>query len=190
MKASLSFNQPQLSRHSNFLLLRVRSEDLVCSKILASGRSMVLSHEQEGSEPLRKVRRVRFADSSVCQSIVKSCPVVTGNESKQLHDERKLCHAKDVCTYVFEQGKTLCRSHQEECVGYLDSSENLRHRLLTASDRESMTIQASNCDIKNLASIIDPSKEGSITVYGQLRLALQLARSVLEYHSTPWWRRH
>jgi len=36
---------------------------------------------------------------------------------------------------------------------------------------------------------LQPSKQAEISVNEQLHLALLLAQSVLQYHSTPWWRR-
>jgi hypothetical protein len=38
--------------------------------------------------------------------------------------------------------------------------------------------------------MIQRPNEHNISVHEQLRLALRLARSVLQYHSTPWWRRN
>jgi hypothetical protein len=39
-----------------------------------------------------------------------------------------------------------------------------------------------------LASILNPTKIVELSVNEQLRLALRLVRSVLQFHSTPWWR--
>jgi hypothetical protein len=61
---------------------------------------------------------------------------------------------------------------------------------MAAQDRESTAIQTQPYSPSSLASMIEASKEVSITVNEQLRLALRLARSVLQYHSTPWWRRN
>ncbi len=61
---------------------------------------------------------------------------------------------------------------------------------MAAQDKESTAIQTRPCSPASLASIIQPVKEPSISIHEQLRLALRLARSVLQYHSTPWWRRN
>jgi hypothetical protein len=102
---------------------------------------------------------------------------------------RNLCQAKDVCQHVFECAKSFNQSRREGCVGYLLSTDNLTHRLMAAQDKESTAIQTRPCSLANLQSIIQPEKEYNITINEQLRLALRLARSVLQYHSTPWWRR-
>ena len=60
---------------------------------------------------------------------------------------------------------------------------------MAAHDQESSAIQTRSCSPSSLDSIIQPSKDPGIAVHEQLRLALRLARSVLQYHSTPWWRR-
>lgn len=91
---------------------------------------------------------------------------------------------------MFECAKSLHQSRQEGCVGYLVSTDNLTHRLMAAQDKESTAIQTRPCPPVSLASIIQPARESSISIHEQLRLALRLARSVLQYHSTPWWRRN
>jgi len=95
-----------------------------------------------------------------------------------------------VCHHVFEQGKAFHQSRREGCIGYLVSRDNLRHELMAAQDRESMAIETHSCSALSLASVIKPSEETKVTVYDQLQLAFRLAQSVLQYHSTPWWRRN
>jgi hypothetical protein len=41
-----------------------------------------------------------------------------------------------------------------------------------------------------LSSILDKPSDAYLSVPEQLNLALRLARSVLQFHSTPWWRQH
>lgn len=135
-------------------------------------------------EPPAKVRRVRFAGSpgeSPAGGAAECQKRKTGLSSN-------LCQAKDVCHHVFECGKEFHRSRQEGCIGYLRSADNLTHQLLTAQDRDSTAIQTRQRSPTTLASILHPSKKLSISVNEQLRLALRLARSMLQYHSTPWWR--
>jgi hypothetical protein len=94
---------------------------------------------------------------------------------------------------VFQRGKSFHQSRQEGCIGYLESTENftrLSHQLMAAHDPESTAIQTRSCSPSSLDSIIHPAEEPGIAVHEQLRLALRLARSVLQYHSTPWWRRN
>jgi hypothetical protein len=91
---------------------------------------------------------------------------------------------------VFECGKALHQSQEEGCIGYLVSTDNVTHQLMAAQDRESTAIQTRPYSPASLASIIQPSKDPGITVNEQLRLALRLSRSVLQYHATPWWRRN
>jgi hypothetical protein len=90
---------------------------------------------------------------------------------------------------VFECGKALHQSKKEGCIGYFVSTDNLTHQLMAAHDRESTAIQTRSSSPTSLASVIQRPNQQDIAVNEQLRLALRLARSVLQYHSTPWWRR-
>ncbi|KAK3374678.1 hypothetical protein B0H63DRAFT_562713 [Podospora didyma] len=154
-----------LKQHS-LLLLIVRSEDI--SWVDTS----LPSTTPEEVEPPRKVRRVRFAESSVRPSVTAACSV-----EPECHSAKQpLLH-------------NLCTS-KEACIGYLTSKDNLRHSLLTAPDKESTAIQTKPCSPTSLASTIQPSKPNRITVNEQLRLTLRLTRSVLQYHATTWWRRN
>jgi hypothetical protein len=175
---------------SGLLFLRIRSEEL--SHVDIGLPPPKMPPDPSSAEPLpppAKVRRVRFADSP-SQSSSRLCRAATaecGTTKRNL--THNLCQAKDVCHHVFEHGKALHQSRQEGCIGYLVSRDNLTHQLLAAQDRESTAIQTRPCSPATLASIIQPSKQADISVHEQLRLALRLARSVLQYHSTPWWRR-
>ena len=81
-------------------------------------------------------------------------------------------------------------SHAEACIGYRKSSNNdLRHRLMTAQDRTSTAIQTHQCGPTSLAYMIRSASEAEISIASQLKLALRLARAVLQFHSIPWWRR-
>ncbi len=135
-------------------------------------------------EPPAKVRKVRFASSPGQTPAGESVEC----QRRKARLSRNLCQAKDVCQHVFECGKEFHRSRQEGCVGYLRSTDNLTHQLLAAQDRESTAIQTRRRSPTTLASILHQRKEVGISVNEQLRLALRLARSVLQYHSTPWWR--
>jgi len=171
------------------LLLRVRSEDLTWVETdLPTPESSSSSLDNE--EPPPKVRRVRFVDDSIKASVrtakksdYLAAPCMKGRRSTCTPSD--LCKSTDVCRDVF---KPPTKPAQDACVGYFDSASNLRHRLLMTRDRESIAIQTSSCPPKSLASILNPTKIVELSVNEQLRLALRLVRSVLQFHSTPWWR--
>ncbi|KAK4153806.1 hypothetical protein C8A00DRAFT_15004 [Chaetomidium leptoderma] len=176
----------------HLLFLHIRSEELSWVDVgLASPGVSSAPFSIETPEPRAKVRRVRFADSP-SQSSVRSCRVAEAESRTRRQNllAHNLCQAKDVCQHVFDSGKAFHQSRQEGCVGYLLSADNLTHQLMAAQDRESTAIQTRPYSPTSLASIIQPSTELKISVNEQLRLALRLARSVLQYHSTPWWRRN
>jgi hypothetical protein len=176
-----------LKQHS-LVFLRIRSEELSWVDVgLPSPVDSVPSSERSA-----KVRRVRFTDSPghssrrTCNSPQTPHPQHASNE-KLAHN---LCHSKDVCQHVFECGKALHQSKEEGCIGYFVSTDNLTHQLMAAHDRESTVIQTRSSSPTSLASVIQRPNQQDIAVNEQLRLALCLARSVLQYHSTPWWRRN
>ncbi len=167
----------------SLLFLRIQSEELSWVDIGLPAPDTAAAFSNVVEPPAKK-RRVRFTDSPDQSPAgkVAECQKATAILS------RNLCQAKDMCQHVFECGKEFHRSRQEGCVGYLRSADNLTHQLLTALDRESIAIQNRRRSPTTLASILDPSESLSISVNEQLRLALRLARSMLQYHSTPWWR--
>ncbi|KAH6631003.1 hypothetical protein B0J18DRAFT_117827 [Chaetomium sp. MPI-SDFR-AT-0129] len=186
-------------RQQSLLLLRIRSEERSWVDRGLPLPDMASSHSlPDAMERPAKIRRVRFADSPSEPSARFLAQIVeTSPESGecQRRDQAlalacNLCHAKDVCQHVFEQAKSLHQSWKEGCVGYLVSTtENLTHHLMAAQDKESTAIQTRPCSPANLASVIHPAQESRISICEQLRLALRLARSMLQYHSTPWWHR-
>ncbi|KAK1754017.1 hypothetical protein QBC47DRAFT_325149 [Echria macrotheca] len=173
-------------KQQSLLFLRIKSEELSWAEDIPPP---VPEPSRESARPA-KARRVRFLDSPAQSSRAERClpqPECSGKTDSLTHD---LCKAKDVCQHVFEQGKAFHQSKREGCIGYLVSSDNLTHQLMAAQDRESTAIQTHSYAVTSLASIVQPSKEMEVTVHDQLRLAFRIAQSVLQYHSTPWWRRN
>ncbi|KAK3291113.1 uncharacterized protein B0H64DRAFT_435993 [Chaetomium fimeti] len=172
-------------KQQSLLFLRIRSEELSWVDI---GLPAPIASPQP-LEPPAKARRLTIADSP--QSCPRTCtsPLArrhTSNE-KLAHN---LCQAKDVCHHVFECGKALHQSKEEGCIGYLVSTDNLTHQLMASHDRESTAIQTRPSPPASLASVIQHPNQQEIPVNEQVRLALRLSRSVLQYHSTSWWRQN
>ncbi|KAH8891725.1 hypothetical protein GQ53DRAFT_841550 [Thozetella sp. PMI_491] len=187
-------------RQSSLLLLRVRSEDLAWVDIgLGTPESSLLSEDNDNGPPA-KVRRVRFAESSVHASVHTSIhasfqcmegerAIDDPQSQERRYGPLNLCESKDLCQDVFGSSIlfTSGQPSQELCIGYLDSACRLRHRILKAQDRQSKVIQSGPCSAVPLPSIFSQPRDTELTVPEQLRLALRLARSVLQFHSTPWW---
>lgn len=185
--------------------MQVHSEQIsrLDTTILMPNVSYLERYQPQDQPRPVKVRRVTFVDSTVHHAMGRTAPgsstmveissriPKSPNQSRNVDPEQNnLCASKDVCHYVFEQGMALHGSHAEACIGYLTSSNNdLRHRLMTAQDRTSTAIQTHQCGPTSLAYIIRPASEAEISITSQLKLALRLARAVLQYHSIPWWRR-
>ncbi|KAH6640131.1 hypothetical protein F5144DRAFT_609192 [Chaetomium tenue] len=173
-------------KQNSLLLLRIRSEELSWVDIGLPSPAASLPPP----EPPAKVRRVRFSDSPGQSSVRTGTSLRTWRRTSNEKLAHNLCQSKDVCQHVFECGKALHQSKEEGCIGYLVSTDNLTHQLMAAHDRESTVIQTSLSPFASLASVLRCPNQQKIAVNEQLRLALRLARSVLQYHSTPWWRRN
>lgn len=177
------------------MLLQVRTEDIVWARtepeLPVSGILSSSPQECDDKRP-SKVRRLRFADTSApstAEPLQSNRSPGVSCRSGWICDPSDLCKSKNLCGDIFAQpGPSTPR--EQTCIGYLDSTCNLRHRLLTSCDRQSQAVQTISRSPIPLASILDKPADAHLSVPDQLRLALRLARSVLQFHSTPWWRQH
>jgi hypothetical protein len=180
-----------LNLRSSLILLRVCSEELAWAStgLLTPKAPLIGSLRDQNTlregPPPAKVRKLRFVEPTV----QASAKVLDHNapQTKQSASTPNLCKSKNLCQDIFKRAGS-CHSHKEACIGYLDANGNVRHQLMAAFDTESTTIQTSARSTSKLASILEPSRRVSLTVHGQMKLALRIARSMLQYHSTPWWR--
>lgn len=183
-----------LNLNSSLLLLRVCSEELAwaATGLMTPETSSIgpfrEQHASREGPPPAKVRRLRFVEPTV-QASAKALEQFTPptQQRPQQVPTPNLCKSKDLCQDIFKRAGS-CYSHKEACIGYLDANGNLRHQLMAASDKESTAIQTCARSTSKLASILEPSRTTSLTVLEQMKLALRIARSMLQYHSTPWWR--
>ncbi|GAB1321120.1 hypothetical protein MFIFM68171_11330 [Madurella fahalii] len=169
-------------RQHSFLFLRIRSEELSWVDIGLPPPDISPTPSSIGT--LEPPAKVKFIDSP-SQSSTRICRATDAECQTRRKNLAHLCQVKDVYQHVFEYGKALHQSRQEGYIGYLVSGDNLTHQLIAVQDKESTAIQTRPYSPATLASIIQPSKQADISVNEQLRLALQLARAVLQYHSTP-----
>lgn len=96
-----------------------------------------------------------------------------------------LCSVKDLCSHLY----SCTRSHlgrRDQCTGYLDTSDDLRHFLYPIRDPEECLSSKVKSDPTTLNQILNLPVERTISVAEQLRLALRLVRAVLHFHATPW----
>jgi hypothetical protein len=183
-----------LTNHRSLLSLRIQSQNLSHTKagLLTPDSSphQYLCERQSTTERLAKGRRVRFADSphqaSKREPPVKE-PMSSEGEQKAISGP-DLRDKEDVCEHVFSHRISI-QHFQGACIGYL-TNDCLVHHLMAGHDRDSVAIQTQQASVSSLASIVNPSKEIEVPVPDRLRVALSLARSVLQYHSTPWWRQN
>ncbi|KAK0617559.1 hypothetical protein B0T14DRAFT_569050 [Immersiella caudata] len=178
-------------KHHSSLSLRIQSENLESTETglptpFPSPTQQLQGTEEAVDRP-SKGRRVRFADSPQQASRRESRAKETCSTVEQrLIPGIDLRDRKDVCEHIFNH-RTTTQHQPGACIGYL-ANDRLAHHLLEAQDRDAVAIQTQPAPVSSLATMIHPSKKLEVSVPDRLQLALRLARSVLQYHSTPWWR--
>lgn len=156
--------------------LVVRSQSLPTKRI-GTSKSTPTDPEQACVDRQSKVRRVRFLDDAT-QAAMKSpaeavCNMLSNSEAPEPTTSEDLC-------------KQLCKPPQRtatitnNCSAYLDNCD-LRHRFYPIS---SCTKNIKT--ISQLGDILLLPKDEHLDPRSRIRLALQLANGVLQYHSTPW----
>ncbi|KAI9686883.1 MAG: hypothetical protein M1822_002636 [Bathelium mastoideum] len=97
-----------------------------------------------------------------------------------------LCHTSNICGY-FKQHTCDPTSGEERCVGYLESSEAVKHFFYAPTRQNS---PQSNLKIqqipKSLDHLINSATDDALSVVDQLKFAHKLAVAVLQFQSTPW----
>ncbi|KAK4443481.1 hypothetical protein QBC34DRAFT_498984 [Podospora aff. communis PSN243] len=154
-------------KHHSLLSLRIQSQNLSRNNTgLPTPESSPHQHlceSQSTAERPAKGRRVRFADS----------PHQASKREQPLKEPKST-------------GMSI-QHLQGACIGHL-ANDCLAHHLMTGHDRDSIAIQTQPASVSSLASLVSPTKKLEVSVPDRLHLALRLARSVLQYHSTPCWR--
>lgn len=156
--------------------LVVRSQSLPTKRI-GTSRPTPTDLEQACFDRPPKARKVRFLDDAI-QAAMKSPAEATCNMSSNA-EALEPTTSEDLC-------KQLCKPSQRtptianNCSAYLDNCD-LRHRFYPISSCTKNTKT-----ISQLGDILLLPKDEHLDPRSRIRLALQLANGVLQYHSTPW----
>ncbi|ORY63868.1 uncharacterized protein BCR38DRAFT_485015 [Pseudomassariella vexata] len=169
------------------LLVQSQTLRLVHISMPAAPGNPALGAQIEEERPA-KTRRVRFSDDCAASvTTAKSEPNTTtscSSNQAQLNSNTatslNLCSSGDLCTQLCSQ------AHSTACGGYLDTADNLRHHLYPVCDPKECFNSRSLGEPAPLNHIFRFPVEKSISVSQQVKLALQLVKGVLQFHSTPW----
>lgn len=180
-------------KRSGLVDLMVQSQNLRLIRI--SIPPTAGEEDSVGVEQPRKKARVRMADHCADASSSSTINMASGGSMTQTISIGKvsategaalnLCSVKDLCSHLCSRTRTNL-GPQDQCTGYLDTSDDLRHFLCPIRNPEECLSSKVKSDPTTLDQVLNLPVERTISVAEQLRLALKLVRAVLQFHATPW----
>ncbi|KAH7066347.1 hypothetical protein BKA63DRAFT_557856 [Paraphoma chrysanthemicola] len=110
--------------------------------------------------------------------------------NKVLPSTVDLCKVACVCSQLQFQSAAQSPHQREHCLGYLESMRNSRYTffgpLVSTQSSSSRLASSSDDRITTLQDVIEQPQSSRLQLLHQYQLALQLARSVLQFHDTAW----
>lgn len=171
---------------SELLDLTVKPQSLPLVHISMPSFAATSSDTHDEGRP-SKMRRVRFSEDCTNSTARSLDTVITSSAQRELNLFTKsslidLCSGGDLCTQ-------LCSPQSTRFEGYIDGSYNLRHHIYSYGIHKDRSINSrQRSELTSLNTIFNHPVEKSISISQQIRLALNLVQSVLQFHSTPWLR--
>ncbi|OCL08618.1 hypothetical protein AOQ84DRAFT_406347 [Glonium stellatum] len=181
--------QPSSYRASDFLVGQ-NSSRLNCTP---GGKKKTTN--QESAQPKR--RKVRFAgtggeDEEIGYAGHTAEAVSTafrGMAASYMTEEINLCQTKNICHYL-KQNLHLCGSaFAKHCVGYLETPNLFKHVFCLEEKRNAIRNRPQDVACNSIFSIPDlmaQSKDDTLAVVDQLKLAHKTAIAILQFNATPW----
>lgn len=141
----------------------------------------------------RRKLGVRFASDAVETSI----PNTPGFEDALVtadpipETEVDLGQTESVCEHFKQKSCSISQNtdHCHHCVGYLELPQRRKHTFYCPGSRDILGRNPSSpmCDnIVSLAQLLQQVPEDTLEIDDQLKLAHCLAKTILQFHSTPW----
>ncbi|KAF6784169.1 hypothetical protein CSOJ01_15785 [Colletotrichum sojae] len=166
---------------STLVQLEVRSQNLDwIDEPRLTGRLPPPDDDRQGSGPRKRLKVVRFAETTV-QTPIKSPDNPSGGGS--ICGSCDLGSSDDIC-------KELTRQLNASCLGHLDvrSDEAFRHSFYPAANDFCKTLSPCSTDPKAITmdEVLDDSSKDFFSTVDRLKLAQSLVSAVLKFHSTPW----
>ncbi|KAF6826833.1 hypothetical protein CMUS01_09270 [Colletotrichum musicola] len=166
---------------STLVQLEVRSQNLDwIDEPRLTGRLPPHDDDRQGSGPRKRLKVVRFAETTV-QTPIKSPDNPSGGGS--ICGSCDLGSSDDIC-------KELTRQLNTSCLGHLDvrSDESFRHSFYPAANDFCKSLSPCSTDPKAITmdEVLDDSSKNFFSTVDRLKLAQSLVSAVLKFHSTPW----
>ncbi|RYP47606.1 hypothetical protein DL768_006392 [Monosporascus sp. mg162] len=95
--------------------------------------------------------------------------------------------ADDICQVICQQANPK-RSSTVQCVAsYINSVDKYQHLLYPSVRHGELPCRKASTELVPFVRVLNQAVEYALSVPQQLRLALTIARGMLQLHPTPWW---
>ncbi|KEY74654.1 hypothetical protein S7711_08421 [Stachybotrys chartarum IBT 7711] len=127
-------------------------------------------------------KRLKMTSFDEGASTLRANPLASSSTMLSIN----LSDSQDVCE-TLDRVENLSKCCIEAPSCYIDTLSNLRHTLRPEIP-DHLNTQSLSRESVPLQNLLDRTVDNAISVPQQLRLALALARGLLLFNSSPWWR--
>jgi hypothetical protein len=165
----------------------------VKSDSIPSQSAVALPTQPNVSLPLIEALQLYSSGSSIATGS-RPDPLSAQGRTHSPHDNSTaidLCKVNCICSHLRSNASSPNLHQENQCIGYLTSSQNSRHDFFGPSTPGSVGSLASSpenttSEITALEEIIKDPLTRRLQLLHQYQLALKISRSVLQFHNTPW----
>ncbi|KAF2822664.1 hypothetical protein CC86DRAFT_81209 [Ophiobolus disseminans] len=102
-----------------------------------------------------------------------------------------LCKVNCVCSHFHPKTSPQAKPHAERCLGYLESPRDSRYVFFGPSipgeiEVPSQGVESAADDFTALKEVMERPRSNRLQLLHQYQLASKIAKSVLQFHNTPW----
>jgi hypothetical protein len=165
----------------------------VKSDCIPSQSAVALPTQPNISLPLIEALQLYSSGSSIATGSRPNLSSAQGRTPSP-HDNSTaidLCKVNCICSHLRSKASSPNLHQENQCIGYLTSSQNSRHDFFGPSTPGSVGSRPSSpgnttSEITALEDIIKDPLTKRLQLLHQYQLALKISRSVLQFHNTPW----
>ncbi|KAI0140403.1 hypothetical protein BJ166DRAFT_542961 [Pestalotiopsis sp. NC0098] len=135
--------------------------------------------------PTKRLKAKEADEISQASTLTASATTTTDPTPNSLSSHLDLSQSEDVCGTISQKASTL--TLPSASVLYIDHTTGFRHVLGHGTDTGS-SLEPSNQNSFPLLTVLQQPVTNSLSIPDQLQLALTLARGMLLFNPSPWWR--
>lgn len=109
-------------------------------------------------------------------------PLITQPSSS---DQTDICKVPNICSYFEKHLHGPLNCHKSQCLGYLETPTDYKYLFYPPNGQMSISTYSAK-EITPLISLIEQSQSGPFELLHRYQLALQISKSVLQFHGTAW----